>query len=677
MVLRDHRYFGIDSGKARKASENTRKIVKVQWEYLRGLAPLFISIIYYLAASRPCRRGKRRWTMSTNELTQFRIALVTIVLLSLAVFTYERTLVPIYASGPTNDFLHYYLALGIALGVYRRPNLTTSQKLFVAGTLLALAPNATYYLAIWTARYREPLWGPIAVHTLVLTPLVYAYALFLPQGQVLSVWGSLVASFMLWKRAWPTVHQMRSVSDNQIYLVQALLAFSIGILTYDFSGPLPTTKGNKPAKKTATNGIATKLLILGGFIAIALTPLSSPLYSPILPHPYPETYTDSNVPYQIHLAIQSNTGLIEVGEILTPSEHDPQDVKAMHSVRFLRAAHSILGGVWMGPRVMNLGDGYPQLMDSYDTPLGDSIYGAFDLQEAARLVVRENHEEEKGKALIMYVNVYLRNTQFVDAFFDSGLGAGVSTTALHRHGMNLTIIEIDPAVYEAARRFFGVPDPGEGNAFLEDAGAWVATRAAERRNLTEVVEKDLYDIVIHDCFSGGGVPQHLYTIEFWNDLKTLVKEDGVVVINFAGEVDSEASRHVLRTLDEVFPQCRAFHDLMDATALTQDKYWNEFINIVFFCTPATEPMKFRSPTSADYLGSPLRRHVFTTLMDREVNLGILRESMEKIKNEEGKETKVLSRNEGYNPLGFIQKQQAARHWKLMREVLPDIYWEIF
>ncbi|ESK94483.1 spermine spermidine synthase [Moniliophthora roreri MCA 2997] len=605
-------------------------------------------------------------SISQSDLyIQFRIALAAILLLSLGIFTYERTLIPIYASGPTNDYLHYYLALGLALAIYRRPKLSITQKLLVSGTVLALAPNATYYLAIWSARYRDPLWGPTFVHVLVLMPLVYSYGMFLPHEQVMSVWGSLVASFMLWKRAWPSVLQLRSISDNQIYLPQALLAFSIAIWCMDFSKPNPVAKGNKPAKKPKNdNGPVTKLLIIGGFVAIALTPLSSPLYSPILPHPYPETYTDSRVPYQIHFAVQSNTGLIEVGEILTPPEHDPQDVKAMHSVRFLRAAHSILGGMWMGPRVMDLGDGHPHLKDSYGTDLGDSIYGAFDLQEAARLVVREKSKGKgKGRALVI------------------GLGVGVSTTALYRHGMNLTIVEIDPAVYEAARRFFGVPDPGEGNAFLEDAGAWVAARATQRRNVTDTFEKDtedLYDIVVHDCFSGGGVPQHLYTIEFWENLKTLVKDDGVVVINFAGEVDSEASRHVLKTLDAAFPQCRAFHDLMDPHGLTSDKYWNEFINVVFFCTPAAEPeMTFRPPTSADYLGSPLRRHVFTTLMDREVNLNVLRESMERIKNEEGKETRVLSRSEGYNPLGLIQKKQASRHWKLMREVLPDIYWEIF
>jgi spermidine synthase len=49
-----------------------------------------------------------------------------------------------------------------------------------------------------------------------------------------------------------------------------------------------------------------------------------------------------------------------------------------------------------------------------------------------------------------------------------GLGAGLSARALHAHGYNTTINEIDPVVYEFARKFFGVPE-ARGGTFLEDA----------------------------------------------------------------------------------------------------------------------------------------------------------------------------------------------------------------
>lgn len=111
--------------------------------------------------------------------------------------------------------------------------------------------------------------------------------------------------------------------------------------------------------------------------------------------------------------------------------------------------------------------------------------------------------------------------------FYSGLGAGISATSFSRHGISNTIVEIDPAVYDAARRFFGLPDPGEGHVFLEDARSWTAKK---RASLESGNEETLYDIVVHDCFSGGGVPEHIYTVEFWEDLKAITHPEGVLVV---------------------------------------------------------------------------------------------------------------------------------------------------
>lgn len=109
----------------------------------------------------------------------------------------------------------------------------------------------------------------------------------------------------------------------------------------------------------------------------------------------------------------------------------------------------------------------------------------------------------------------------------SGLGTGISTGALIRHGIETTIIEIDPAVYEAARTYFGLPDPGKDNVYLEDAREWVGRR---RQSIEHGTKLPLYDIVVHDCFSGGGVPQDLFTKQFWGNLKTILDPEAVVVV---------------------------------------------------------------------------------------------------------------------------------------------------
>jgi spermidine synthase len=109
--------------------------------------------------------------------------------------------------------------------------------------------------------------------------------------------------------------------------------------------------------------------------------------------------------------------------------------------------------------------------------------------------------------------------------YRSGLGAGISATAFMRHNISTTIVEIDPAIYKAARTFFGLPDPK--SIFLEDAREWAAKKRAK---IDAGHNEILFDIVVHDCFSGGGVPEHMYTMEFWSDLKAAMQPHGLLVI---------------------------------------------------------------------------------------------------------------------------------------------------
>lgn len=79
-------------------------------------------------------------------------------------------------------------------------------------------------------------------------------------------------------------------------------------------------------------------------------------------------------------------------------------------------------------------------------------------------------------------------------------------------------------MYDAARTFFGLPDPGPEKVYLQDARQW----AANERGRSD--KHSIYDIVVHDCFSGGGVPGHIFTHEFWEDLKSVIHPEGVLVV---------------------------------------------------------------------------------------------------------------------------------------------------
>lgn len=97
-------------------------------------------------------------------------------------------------------------------------------------------------------------------------------------------------------------------------------------------------------------------------------------------------------------------------------------------------------------------------------------------------------------------------------------------------------------MYNAARVWFGLPDPGRDNVFLEDAREFVEKRY---QKVQVGIEKHLYDIVVHDCFSGGGVPEHIFTSEFWGMLKVIMDAEGVLVVVSKG-IDLLAESHLNR-----------------------------------------------------------------------------------------------------------------------------------
>jgi hypothetical protein len=200
---------------------------------------------------------------------------------------------------------------------------------------------------------------------------------------------------------------------------------------------------------------------------------------------------------------QSITGLIVVGETGPGNE-------AHSRMRYLRASHSLLGGVWTHERAMNV-DASLATHDAAGNQLGDSIYAAFVLEEAVRLINSTSRGDDWSGSEALVI----------------GLGTGIAITALKRNGLKATVVEIDPAVYDAARTYFGLPDLGEGRVFLQDARGFVLNRKQKLESGEDLAK---FDVVIHDVFSGGGVPGHIFTLEFWNDLKDTMKEDGVVVV---------------------------------------------------------------------------------------------------------------------------------------------------
>jgi spermidine synthase len=128
-----------------------------------------------------------------------------------------------------------------------------------------------------------------------------------------------------------------------------------------------------------------------------------------------------------------------------------------------------------------------------------------------------------------------------------GLGGGHVARDLKSRGITTDTIEIDPAVADAARQFF----------HFEPTGRFVVGDA--RYEIKHLDRR--YDLIIHDCFTGGTEPTHLLTREMLSELRGLLNEGGLLALNYvgfrAGE-GSDAVAAVHRTMKSLFPHLRIF-----------------------------------------------------------------------------------------------------------------------
>lgn len=321
--------------------------------------------------------------------------------------------------------------------------------------------------------------------------------------------------------------------------------------------------------------------------------------------------------------------------------------------RVMRCDHSLLGGEWKIPPRKGRKLARAQ----------EPIYAIFTMLEAVRLVETNNGQPRRPDSESTALNI--------------GLGIGTAPGALIAHGINTTIVELDPVVYDFAIRYFGLPSNhshiiGDAVHLVEDA---------QVRNITTK-----YDYIVHDVFTGGAEPVDLFTQEFLFGMKYLLKEEGVIAIvillfcaftlphvsylqltmsqNYAGDLSLPAASHVIRTIFSVFPTCRIYREsLPEATPSEKSE---DFTNMVIFCkhpSSSDKTLTFRQPLLADFLESGARQQYLFPKPELEIKKEIFE-----------LEGPVLKRGQT-RQLESWHRRSAVGHWRIMRTVLPDVVWE--
>ena len=299
-------------------------------------------------------------------------------------------------------------------------------------------------------------------------------------------------------------------------------------------------------------------------------------------------------------------------------------------VLVLRSDHSLLGGIHLRSN--------------------ETIYGIFNLMEAMRLAhpVPEGHSPPR-RALIMYSFPFPSSLHIdVDVPFSSssGLGVGITATALQALGCVVDAVEIDDVVLQYARQYFhysnkhGLDIVGDGRAFV-DGLCGNGTRGR-------------YDYIAHDVFSGGSVPQQLFSEEVFDCLKLLMKPDGVLALNYPGQVNSLTTQSVAKTLKSSFSHVRAFGDEFEKAP---------FRNMVFFASPSA--LNFRAPLKSEFMGSQIRENELDDFQEREITPSLV--------DSKGEESAIIFTDYNNN-LAKLQQVMTDGHALVMDQILPHEFW---
>ncbi|RPA83345.1 S-adenosyl-L-methionine-dependent methyltransferase [Ascobolus immersus RN42] len=346
-----------------------------------------------------------------------------------------------------------------------------------------------------------------------------------------------------------------------------------------------------------------------------------------------------------------------------------------HNYRLLRADHSLLGGEWVKPPVGFEGQGSGEK---------EPVYAIFVMLEAVRLVEPQPKSEDK-KALVI------------------GAGIGTVVNGLLRQSVAVDLVEIDPIVHKYATEYFGLLP--NHTAYIEDAAAFarrqtgtdVVPKFGEEKVAEPVpVAKKQYDYIVHDVFTGGAVPASLFTVDFLEKLKILLAEDGVIAINYAGDLLLPPARSIIYTILSVFgnDNCQVFRE--DEPVDTPERKIKDFTNMVVFCTkkgpevPGTPSFKFRRPREEEFLGTFSRKRCLypewkinveeqfgwkmLPAVEANEEAGTVAQPAQRVRVKETDDY-VLLKRETIEKFSQWQMESAIGHWSVMRTVFPGEVWE--
>ncbi|MDR1943252.1 MAG: fused MFS/spermidine synthase [Synergistaceae bacterium] len=180
--------------------------------------------------------------------------------------------------------------------------------------------------------------------------------------------------------------------------------------------------------------------------------------------------------------------------------------------------------------------------------------------------VRVLQTDPMGAQSLMYLDnpaeLYSDYTKFYDLAFHYKpsaknilmLGGGGYCVPRHisaaRPGVSVDIVELDPGITDAARKYFHLLDRPGQNIYHEDARIFLNRESSGERK---------YDAVFEDVFgSSYNIPFHMTTVECMSAIRGLLAPDGVFVVNVISSIDGELFSGIYSSIAASFPTVMIF-----------------------------------------------------------------------------------------------------------------------
>lgn len=118
-----------------------------------------------------------------------------------------------------------------------------------------------------------------------------------------------------------------------------------------------------------------------------------------------------------------------------------------------------------------------------------------------------------------------------------GLGGGTLYNKLKSNNYQVDIVEIDKRIEKIAKTFFNVEKSAP--VIIDDARHYIN------------ISKKKYGVIIYDLYHSETPPIHLMTKEAFTEVKELLTDDGILIINYYGFISDEkgkGARSIYKTL---------------------------------------------------------------------------------------------------------------------------------